>query len=207
MNLNKPIHIFLIIIFAVFVNAVDSYEWDSDRQAAARFLTERIFGAVINYNVSNALMLANNINKFKKKKTGKYNKSIFRKNKWSGISKKILKNTDKYEKTKDLEMKHSGKIYDNIKYTINKKSKSFGNFKSTSFVDQNMIQKPERVSSERFVINHSNSPRGKLIKVEASPFIRELPFEDHDLDIVAPHLAGIKTLIVDEPLELRKTYF
>uniref|UniRef100_A0A0K0FEU7 Uncharacterized protein n=1 Tax=Strongyloides venezuelensis TaxID=75913 RepID=A0A0K0FEU7_STRVS len=207
MNLNKPIHIFLIIVFAVFVNAVDNYEWDSDKQAAARFLTDKIFGAVMNYNVSNALMLASNINKFKKKKLGKYNKSIFRKKKWSGISKKILKSADKYEKVKNLEKKHSGIIFDNIKYTINKKTKSFGNFKLNSLVDQNMIQKPGRVSSERFVTNRSENPRKNLIKVEASPFIRELPFEDHDLDIVAPNLAGIKTLIVDEPLELRKTYF
>ncbi|CEF63412.1 Hypothetical protein SRAE_1000167400 [Strongyloides ratti] len=157
------------MISTTLIVAASKYEWDSERQAAARFLTEKIFGAVLNYNITEALYLANNANisKFKTKKQGKYNKK-FLKNKWDGISKKKYTNGDSYER-KNLEKKqnkHINTVFNHVKYTNENKIKRFGNFKSPSFLDNTPILKKEKIISDRFIINPISNKKQKMIKVE-----------------------------------------
>uniref|UniRef100_A0AC35TKK6 Uncharacterized protein n=1 Tax=Rhabditophanes sp. KR3021 TaxID=114890 RepID=A0AC35TKK6_9BILA len=182
----------IIVGSSIFIgDALKSYEWDESRQQAARVLTSRFLGAVMNTNLdpiafgdtfNNALATKRKLFSAKRRLFNRTPLGISRRKEFFNPKfalqkvNKLRSNTQPFNKKKAL-----GKFNLNNKAVL----PVHGKHKFTHLDPYRSFQKPENY---------------QMIQVEASPYIRELPYEDHDLDIVAPRLAGMKTLIVDEPI-------
>uniref|UniRef100_A0A0N4ZRE9 Uncharacterized protein n=1 Tax=Parastrongyloides trichosuri TaxID=131310 RepID=A0A0N4ZRE9_PARTI len=206
MYLLNYIYILIITLFIIKSYAIKEYKWDSERQAAARFLTEKIFGAVMNKEILKVLHLPDNaqFNRLKYKKFTKNYKSLGFK-RVNGVSRSKLNSLveNSIVRINEPSLKHSKIIFTNSMLDKSK-IKSYGNFKINKFIKNEKFGnlKPKYYENSSLKNNYIR----KMIKVEPSPYIRELAYEDHDLDIVAPNLAGIKTFVVDEPLRMKHIF-